>query len=115
MLHRVVTDGASTVLDYGRGRRSVPVHLFRAVVLRDRHCRYPGYDRKPSWCEAHHVVPWAEGGETRLGSLVLLCVRHHQLLHRRGWQLKLLPDATVEVTGPDGLVRTSRPPPVHRC
>jgi hypothetical protein len=43
-------------------------------------------------------------------NLVLLCWHHHHLIHQRGWQLKLLPSATVEVTRPDGTVMTSEPP-----
>ena len=44
---------------------------------------------------------------------VLLCWRHHHdFAHQPAWHLKLLPDATVEVTKPDGRVLTSRPPPL---
>jgi hypothetical protein len=42
--------------------------------------------------------------------LVSLCSRHHHLLHLPGWHIKLLPDATVEVTRPDGQVLVDRPP-----
>jgi hypothetical protein len=45
---------------------------------------------------------------------VLLCSRHHHLLHRTGWHAKLLPDATLDVTDPHGRVRTTRPPTVGR-
>jgi hypothetical protein len=41
---------------------------------------------------------------------VLLCSRHHHLLHRPRWHAKLLPDTTLEVTDPTGRVRTSTPP-----
>lgn len=62
------------------------------------------------WCEGHHIEHWSHGGETNLSNLVLECSRHHHLLHQGGWHLKLLPDATVEVTTPDGRVLTSHPP-----
>ncbi len=111
-IHRVVTDGASVVLDVGRTTRTISHHLFGALAVRDGGCRFPGCDRPVSWCEVHHVVPWASGGATAPSNTILLCWRHHHdLAHQRAWQLKLLPDATVEVTKPDGTLSTSRPPP----
>ncbi len=113
-VHRVVTDGRSIVLDVGRTTRTVNHHLFRALAVRDGGCRFPGCDRPVSWCEAHHAVPWEHGGSTDQSNLVLLCWRHHHdFAHHPQWQLKLLPDARVEVTKPDGTVLHSRPPPMH--
>jgi hypothetical protein len=109
-VHRVVTDGASSILDYGRATRTIAPAVFTSLVLRDSGCRFPGCDRPPEWTEGHHVVPWESGGPTRLDNLVLLCWHHHHLIHQRGWNLKLLPSATVEVTRPDGRVMTSEPP-----
>lgn len=108
--HRVVTDGASAILDYGRATRTVPVDLFNALAIRDRHCRGPGCDRPPEWSDAHHVWPSEHGGSTSLDNLVLLCRRHHALIHKPGWHDKLLPDGTYEVTDPRGRVRQTRPP-----
>jgi hypothetical protein len=111
-IHRIVTDGASVVLDVGRTTRTVGHHLFSALAVRDQGCRFPGCDRPVSWCEAHHVVPWAHGGGTALSNLILLCWRHHHdFAHQPSWHLKLLPDASVEVTTPAGRVLTSRAPP----
>jgi hypothetical protein len=111
-VHRIVTDGASVVLDAGRSTRTVSHHLFTALAVRDGGCRFPGCDLPVSRCEAHHVVPWQHGGSTDQSNLILLCWRHHHdFAHHPQWQLKLLPDATVEVTAPDGRVRTSRPRP----
>ena len=115
-VHRVVTDGGSVVLDAGRTSRTVSHHLFRGLAVRDGGCRFPGCDRPVSWCEAHHVVPWQHGGSTDPSNLVLLCWRHHHdFAHHPQWQLKLLPDASVQVTTADRRVLTSepRPPPVH--
>jgi hypothetical protein len=97
-------------LDYGTTTRTVPANLFNALVIRDRHCRYPGCDRPPDWTEAHHVRWVLDGGTTALDNLVLLCTRHHHLLHAPGWHAKLLPDGTLEVTDPRGHVHTSHPP-----
>jgi hypothetical protein len=108
-IHRVVADGRSGILDYGTTTRTVPAPLFNALVIRDRHCRFPGCDRPPEWTEAHHVRWVTRGGATALENLVLLCTRHHHLLHAPGWHAKLLPDGTLEVTDPRGPVHTSDP------
>jgi hypothetical protein len=109
-IHRVVTQGRSAILDYGRATRTIPVDLFNALVLRDQGCRWPGCDRPVAWCDGHHLKPWQHGGPTSLDNLVLCCRRHHHRLHETGWQAKLLPDATLEVTHPDGTTHTSQPP-----
>jgi hypothetical protein len=108
-LHRLVTGETRGTIDYGRVGRTIPAPLWNALVVRDRHCRFPGCDRPPAWTEAHHVRHWAHGGATRLDNLALVCSRHHHLLHKPGWEAKLLPDATFEVTAPDGRVFTTRP------
>ena len=107
-VHRVLSDGRSTILDYGRSTRTAPPPLFTAVSLRDGHCRLvPGCDRGPDWCDAHHVVPWEEGGETRLDNLVLGCAHHHHVLHRRRWAQRLDADGSFTVTTPDGRTWTT--------
>lgn len=111
-VHRVITDGLSTVLDYGRTTRTISPELWTALVLADGgRCRAPWCDRPHTWCEAHHVRHWHDGGPTRLDNLALYCTRDHQRFHRQGWRIKLLPDRTIEHTGPDGRVHVSRPPP----
>jgi Domain of unknown function (DUF222) len=113
-IHRVITDGRSSILDYGTTTRTVPAPLFNALVIRDRHCRFPGCDRPPDWTEAHHLRWVLDGGSTCLDNLTLQCTRHHHLLHTPGWHAKLLPDNTLEITDPHGRVHTSHPPDPHR-
>jgi hypothetical protein len=109
-IHRVIREGGSSILDYGRATRSIPPAVYTALVLRDQRCRFPGCDRHASWTEGHHIWHWEHGGPTNLGNLVLLCSHHHRVIHAKGWHLKLLPCGTVEVTRPDGQVMTSGPP-----
>ena len=109
-VHRVVMAGRSSVLDYGTSTRTIPAPLWNALVVRDRHCRFPGCDRTAAWCEGHHVVHVQHGGPTCLDNLVLLCSRHHHRLHRPGWHAKLRPDAVFEITAPDGAHRSTHPP-----
>jgi hypothetical protein len=117
-VHRVLVQGPSAVLDYGRATRTVPVDLYNVIVARDQGCRWPGCDRPASWSDAHHVHEWEHGGPTSHDNLVLLCRRHHRKLHgKQGWRAKLLPDGVLEITGPDGQTQTSHPRgplPPHR-
>ncbi len=78
---RVITRGASEPLDVGRKTPVVPSGMRRALVSRDRGCRFPGCGRPRAWCDAHHVQHWADGGETALSNLVLLCRPHHLSVH----------------------------------
>jgi hypothetical protein len=109
-VHRVITDGRSTILDYGTTTRTVPAPLYNALIIRDHHCRFPGCDRPPEWCEAHHIRWVIHGGATSLDNLTLQCTRHHHLLHTPGWHTKLLPDATLIVTTPGGRTLQAEPP-----
>ena len=80
---RIVFGPRSEPLDVGRRTPIVPPAIRRAIVARDRHCRFPGCDRPQAWCDAHHVVHWGDGGPTSVANLLLLCRRHHRLVHER--------------------------------
>jgi hypothetical protein len=80
------------ILDIGRAQRLVTAAIWLALVLRDRHCAFPGCNRLPIACDAHHIVHWADGGPTSLDNLVLLCRRHHTLTHQTPWQVELDPE-----------------------
>ena len=80
---RVITAGRSEPLDVGRKTPVVSAGLRRGLVLRDGGCRFPGCGRPQAWCDAHHIVHWAKGGQTNLGNLVLLCRPHHRAIHER--------------------------------
>ena len=107
MVTRVVTRGRSEPLDVGRQTPVVPTALRPAVGVRDRGCRFPGCDRADGWCDAHHVIHWADGGPTSLANLVLLCRRHHRLVHER-FGLRML-DGRPVFTRPDGSILMARP------
>ena len=110
-LHRVLTDGRSTILDFGTAQRTITAALWMALVLRDRHCRHPGCRRAPKYCEAHHVIPFPNG-PTCLANLVLKCSRHHHIGHRPKWKERLDPDGTLTITSPDGRTWVTHPPGV---
>jgi hypothetical protein len=81
----------SQPLDLGRQSRLVTGPLRRALVLRDGGCAFPGCDRPPRWCDAHHAFHWSDGGPTDLSNLVLLCGYHHRLIHHTDWQIRINP------------------------
>lgn len=81
------TDGQ--VLDVGRAHRLVTPAIWAALVLRDRHCAFLGCTRMPLACDAHHIVHWADGGDTSLDNLILLCRHHHTLTHHSPWQVHI--------------------------
>jgi hypothetical protein len=99
----------SELLDLGRRARLVSPAQRLALVMRDRGCAFPSCDRPPGWCDAHHIDHWIHGGPTDLDNLVLLCSRHHHLLHEGGWTVRRSA-ARLEFTGPDGRIAPDRPP-----
>jgi hypothetical protein len=106
-LMRIVMAGSSEPLDVGRRTAVVSPALRRAVIARDRHCRFPGCDRPPPWCDAHHVRHWADGGPTSLENLLLLCRRHHRMVHaRRGFSVEIVGGAAT-FRRPDGSLLTA--------
>ena len=77
-----------SVLDVGRRRRTVGWRLRKALEARDGGCRFPGCDSRGR-THAHHITPWAEGGETAMNNLVLLCPFHHRAVHEGGWRVEM--------------------------
>jgi hypothetical protein len=110
-LMRVVLSAESQPLDIGRRSPVVPSGMRRAVIVRDRHCQFPGCDRPASWCDIHHVVHWSRGGPTSMANLLLLCRRHHGLVHEHGGFSLELMDGRPVFRRADGSVLEDRAPP----
>ncbi|HEY0830133.1 MAG TPA: DUF222 domain-containing protein [Candidatus Dormibacteraeota bacterium] len=77
----------SVVIDVGRAERTIKGPRRRALIARDRHCQWPGCERPASWCDGHHIVHWLFGGGGEIENQILLCARHHRLVHEGGYQL----------------------------
>ncbi|MBP7930413.1 MAG: DUF222 domain-containing protein [Acidimicrobiia bacterium] len=92
------------VLDQGRRVRTATSAQRSALIQRDKHCVFPECDRPPSWCQAHHLKPWEDGGATDLDNMALICSSHHHLVHEGQWTL---------TRGPNG-TWTAQPPQHHR-
>jgi 5-methylcytosine-specific restriction endonuclease McrA len=95
-------------LNIGRKTRTIPPAIRRALQRRDQGCRFPGCTCS-RFVDAHHVRHWADGGETRMDNLVLLCRRHHRLVHEGGFGVTTHPDGEIGFTYPDGRVLPPAP------
>ena len=80
----------------------------RALRSRGHGCRFPGctHDR---FVDAHHIRHWANGGETSLDNLTLLCRRHHRLVHEGGFGVERIAAGALRFTRPDGRVIAEHP------
>ena len=111
----IVLGGDSAPLDVGREQRLVTPDIRHALHARDRGCVFPGCNRPPADCDAHHIVPWQHNGPTALQNLVLLCSPHHNLCEPRNdpeylrWQVRIGPDGLPEVIPPRHVDRKRRP------
>ncbi|MGH3900696.1 MAG: DUF222 domain-containing protein, partial [Pseudonocardiaceae bacterium] len=84
----MVLGSDSMPLDVGRQHRLATAALRDALAQRDKRCAFPSCDRPPRYCEAHHILEWLDGGETKLDNMCLLCNYHHTIVHRQGWHIR---------------------------
>ncbi len=81
-------------LAIGRRSRSIPPPIRRALGIRDGGCRFPGCINN-RFLDGHHIKHWADGGETSMDNLVLLCRHHHHLVHEGGFDCKKSADGEI--------------------
>ena len=91
------TGAEAETLSVGRKTRTIPPAIRRALKRRDHGCQFPGCTCS-RFVDAHHIVHWADGGETSLNNLVLLCRRHHRLVHEGGFGVHTKADGQVFFT-----------------
>ena len=108
----VVLSARSEPLDVGRASYTIPTAIRRALIFRDRGCAFPNCDRPHQRCHAHHRRHWANGGPTNLDNTVLLCSRHHRLVHHSGWDC-VMRNGRPEFR-PPGFVDATRTPRHNR-
>ncbi|MDD7920324.1 HNH endonuclease signature motif containing protein [Actinomycetospora callitridis] len=106
----VVLGSRSEPLDVGRRQRTVTDAMRRALDIRDGGCAFPGCDRPPRRCHAHHIRFWGHGGDTSLDNLVLLCRHHHQVIHHGHWTVQIV-DGLPWFTPPSWIDPTGDPDP----
>ncbi len=101
--------GDLTREDLNRNARQPSLALRELLgVVDGERCRFPGCTRHRR-LHAHHVVYWSQSGRTDLANLVLLCGRHHTLVHSQGFQLDLRRDRTLHVATASGMLVSHHP------
>jgi hypothetical protein len=93
-------------VDVGRTTRIVSPAMHIALNYRDGGCKVPGCDRPPAFCDAHHVLSWLDGGITALINLILLCRRHHTMVHQGKLRIDALGNQRFRFTNTTEQLRT---------
>ncbi|HLS01967.1 MAG TPA: DUF222 domain-containing protein, partial [Beutenbergiaceae bacterium] len=112
---RIVFGPESELLDVGRAKRTVSGQLRKAVLARDRSCRFPGCEASTYTLEVHHIQHWADGGVTSAANSIVLCRYHHQHVHQRGIWITRKPGQWAfykpdgQQIGPRGQTRPTQP------
>ena len=109
-ISRIITNGESQTIDFGREQRTFTSGARKALVLRDQHCRFPGCNAPPSWCDGHHIIHWSNGGNTNQTNAALICNNHHRSVHEDGWTITGNANYVLTFTSPTGTTLTSSPP-----
>ncbi|WP_146070420.1 HNH endonuclease signature motif containing protein, partial [Arthrobacter sp. GMC3] len=79
----------NTILNVGRTQRLFTTAQRKILRARDMGCTFPDCTKPGPWTEAHHIIPWHDGGETSINNAAQLCQAHHHLIHQGAWTLRL--------------------------
>jgi len=93
-------DADGRIAEVGARTRTIPPALRRALLHRDKGCRFPGCGLPLG--QGHHIRHWAQGGPTKLSNLALLCRRHHRAVHEEGFQVERRTNGDLVFRRPDG-------------
>ncbi len=105
----VVLGTRGEVLDVGHHQRLATAAIWKGLVARDQHCRFPRCTRPPVMCHAHHLIHWCDGGPTSLENLILLCGHHHRLIHAGPWTIRKTTPGELVFDPPPGTRRMRTP------
>ena len=75
-----IFDDNGRALYLGRSKRIASADQRIVLIARDRGCSFPSCTRPATWCQAHHLDDWVEGGPTDIDSLTFGCDMHHALV-----------------------------------
>jgi hypothetical protein len=108
---RFVLVGEGHPLYLGRKKRLATLEQIVGLITRDgTTCAIPDCPLDVRFCQAHHVEEWNDFGPTDIDNLVLLCHRHHQMVHEGRWRIEMR-DGFPHFFRPDGTLIEPRPPP----
>jgi Domain of unknown function (DUF222)/HNH endonuclease len=96
-------------LSVGRRTRTIPAAIKRALLLRDKTCRFPGCGNR-LFLDGHHIRHWTDGGETSLSNTCLLCTSCHARLHEHGYFIEVKERGDLVFRDPNGEVIPSTGP-----
>jgi len=97
----IVEDESGQPLDIGRKTRTIPPAIRRALRSRDAGCRFPGCTHT-RFLDGHHIRHWAQGGETKLTNLVMLCRFHRRQMHEGRVDVQVPDDGALRFIGAHG-------------
>jgi hypothetical protein len=106
----VIEDEHGTPLSVGRKQRTISGALKRALRKRDTTCTFPGCTHR-IFLEGHHIKHWADGGETSLKNISMICSFHHRYVHEYGYTVELGEDQRPRFRDPQGRLVTTVPTP----
>ena len=89
LISRVLLNAESIPIDMGRAQRLFTPTQRRTLSIRDGGCRFPDCNRPARYTDAHHIVPWTQGGTTDLVNGLLLCRHHHRIIHGSDWRIRV--------------------------
>jgi hypothetical protein len=83
----------------------------RALEARDKTCRFPGCANLAR-LDSHHIAHWTrDGGATELSNLLLLCKRHHRMVHEGGYTISRRDGTWVFIHPTGSVVELPERPP----
>jgi hypothetical protein len=86
----MILGNGQDILNVGRTQRLFTAAQRKILIARDKGCTFPHCRRTAMTTDAHHIVPWADGGETNISNAALLCTVHHHAVHDGYWSVELI-------------------------
>ncbi|PYI66407.1 hypothetical protein CVV68_14000 [Arthrobacter livingstonensis] len=86
----MILGNGQDILNVGRTQRLFTNAQRKILIARDKGCSFPHCTRTAMTTDAHHITPWADGGETNISNAALLCEVHHHAVHRGFWGVELI-------------------------